>query len=298
MKARKKRPWVLPLLVLIILVILFYPRGLQPYPRETIVIEGSTVSILSWNHRDNSVVLIKLPQDIAAEGTHGYGVYTLGALWKLGEIDKKDGAVLADSLSEVFGIPISYYIGPSQDEQPFSFAHILTFIRGKYRTNVSFMNFIRLTWLIQVTKPSRIDTYTFVRTPSLIAQDVTLADGSHQLRIDPSLVDARLAHIFEDEQVRRETLSTQVLNTTNIAALGTHAARLLTTVGVSVVSVGNDSPEIARCTVSGNQKSLESASAKVISSLLACKTIEVGEADRTDLTVRIGKTYAKRFIPN
>lgn len=277
--------------------ILLSPRS-SPFPRESMVIVGSPMTVLSWNEKDNSVIIVKLPSDMAAEGTHGYGTYSFDAFWRLGEIDKKDGTVLAESMSEALGIPVAGYIGPVTNGQPFSLGNMAKYLMGRYRTNIPLVDFVRLTWLMQAAKPSRVDTYDFTGARALVAEDATLPDGSHQYILLPDRVDARLAHLFEDESVRRETITTSVLNTTDMPALGNHAARLLANIGVSVVTVANDTPTITGCTVTGTATSLKSASARVIGSVLGCKKNVVTEPERADLTVRVGTVYAKRFLPN
>lgn len=293
-----------------IVIWLIIPKYERPYPRESMVLAGSPMTVLSWNEKDRSLILITLPEDMASEGTHGYGTYSFESFWKLGEIDKKDGTVLLESISEALGIPVTWYAGPKTGiftrygddlaiaKKVFSVRNVISYIAGAFRTNIPLIKFISFVWLLQVTKPERIDTYDFTHAPLLIADDVTIADGSHQLLLNPVRVDARLAHVFEDERVRRETLTTAVFNTTDMPSLGNRVGRVLGNVGVSVVSVGNDTPEIDMCTVSGTQESLKSVSAKVIESVLGCTGKQTPEPERADLTVRIGKSFAKRFLPN
>lgn len=289
---------------------LLIPKKADPYPRQTLVLVGSPMTVLSWNVSDRSITFITIPEDMAAEGTHGYGVYSFEAFWKLGEIDKKDGTVLAESMSEALGVPLAWYVGPktgmfAPDADPlpmakdvFTVRHILSYLSGAYRTNIPFFQFVSFVWLLQVTKPDRVTNFDFTRAPSLIAADVTIADGSHQLVLAPDRVDARLAHVFEDERVRRESVTTAVYNTTEMPSLGNRVARLLGNVGVSVVTVGNDGAEVDTCTVSGTQSALMSVSAKVIESVLGCVGRQIPQSDRADLTVRIGAASAKRFLPN
>lgn len=292
---------VLALVAVILAIWLLYPKKDNPYPRETVVLVGSPMTVFSWNPRDRSLILITIPEDMTAEGTHGYGTYSFHAFWKLGEIDKKDGTVLSESVSEALGIPVTGYIGAKQgllDQNVFTFSHIVSYLRGAYRTNIPFSTFIKFVWLMQVAKPARVDTYDFTHNPSLIADDVTIADGSHQLLLNPVRVDTQLAHLFEDERVRRETVTTAVFNTTQMPSLGTRVARLLGNLGVSVVSVGNDTPEVDACTIRGTKDALLRVSAKVVEGVLGCVPVETAEPERADLTIRIGKSYAKRFLPN
>lgn len=277
------------------------PRPTPAYPRQTIVIAADPITVVSWNPRDRTLIKILLPSDMQATGTHGYGTYSFEAFWKLGEIDKKDGTVLMESISEALGIPVTGYIGARTGltgGNYFSVGGLFGFLRGRYRTNLSFNTFLSYVWLMQFSKPNKVTTYDFAGTPAQIAQDVAVPDGSHVFVLSPDQVDNRLAHVFEDERIRKQLITTSVYNTTDVPSLGTRAARLLGNLGVSVVSVGNTVPEVDICTISGTKPSLQSASALVISSVLGCKKIESNDAARADLTVRIGTQYAKRFMAN
>lgn len=314
MRGRKKASPVFLICALVVVALAFtwflFPKSQAPYPRQTIVLVGSPMTVLSWNPADRTLTLITLPQDMTADGTHGYGTYSFEAFWRLGEIDNKDGTVLAESMSEALGVPVTWYIGPKAGIFPgaadpltmakdiFNFGRVISYVSGAYRTNISFSTFAAFVWLLQVTKPDKVTQFDFTQTPTLIADDVTIADGSHELVLNPVMVDARLAHVFEDDRIRTETVTAQVFNTTDMPSLGTRVARLLGNLGVSVVSVGNDMPEVDACTVSGTVGSLQSQSAKVVESVLGCVPKQIGSSDRADLTIRIGKTYTKRFLPN
>lgn len=296
--------------VLAVVFFALFGRPASPYGRQTIVVVGSPMVVLSWNSQDGTATMVTLPSDVAAEGTHGYGMYSLEAFWRLGQIDKKDGTVLSESLSETLGVPVPWYIGakngvsthdastPDIVKQTFSLQSVTDFLRGAYRTNMPFSQFVRFAWLFTAAKPQRVLTFDYRSQPDFIAEQVTLPDGSMQWVLDPARLDVRLAHVFEDERIRRESVTVAVLNTTSMPSLGSRAARFLTNIGVSVVSVGNDTPEADVCTIAGSQAARVSVSAKVIASVFGCIEDAVTPSDRADLTVRIGKSYTKRFIPN
>lgn len=308
-RRRHSRSVIGVLVVLAILVWIFFPRPTTPYGRETYVLVSDPMIVASWSEADRTLTLITLPSDVAAEGTHGYGTYSLAAFWRLGEIDKKDGTVLSESMSEALGIPVDGYIGPKIGEftygdnslaavkSIFSLKHVVGFIGGRYRTNIPFKKFIDLAWRLNFSRPDRVNNYDFIHNMSAVAQDSVLPDGSIVRILDPQRLDAQLNTVFEDESVRRESVTVAVYNTTNMPSLGNRVGRLLTNVGVSVVTVGNDTPEADTCTVAGSDQALKSKSANVIVAVLGCKRV-VGDTSRADLIIRIGKTYAKRFIPN
>lgn len=296
---------VIVLCILAIAVWIFSPRPSAPYSRKTYVLVSDPLIVASWSGTDRTLTLISFPADLVSEGTHGYGTYSLTAFWRLGEIDKKDGTVLSESISEALGIPIDGYIGPKTGEFPyrndaytttktvFSFRNIFS----ASRTNIPFRTHIGLAWLLNFSRPDRVKTYDFSKNQAAVAADSVLPDGSTVKILDPQRLDAQLNTVFEDEAVRRESITVAVYNTTNMPSLGNRVGRLLTNLGVSVVTVGNDTPEVDTCTVTGSESILKSKSAQVIVSVLGCKPL-VGEATRANLLLRIGKSYAKRFLPN
>jgi LytR cell envelope-related transcriptional attenuator len=294
--------------ILAIAVWIFFPRPKNPYSRETYILVSSPMIVASWSDADRTLTLISFPSDILAEGTHGYGNYSLAAFWRLGEIDKKDGTVLAESMSEALGIPVTGYIGPrsgmvmsgdtlSAVKSTFSTKNIFGLLGGMYRTNIPLRTFITLAWRLNFSRPDRVNTYDFTGNSSAVAVDSILPDGSTVQILDPQRLDAKLRSVFEDETVRRESVTVAVYNTTGMPSLGNRVGRLLTNIGVSVVTVGNDTPEIDTCTVGGRDSALKSKSAEVIIAVLGCKAI-AGDSSRADLIIRIGKTYEKRFLPN
>lgn len=288
---------------------IFFPRPKNPYGRETYILVSDPMIVASWGRADRTLTLIALPSDIAAEGTHGYGTYSLAAFWRLGEIDKKDGTVLAESVSEALGIPVTGYIGPknglfeSRDtplvtvKAAFAIKNVLGVLGSGYRTNIPLGKFISLSWFLNFSGPARVNTYDFTQNSPAVAQESVLPDGSSVRILDPERVDGQLKTVFEDAPIRRESVTVAVYNTTTMPSLGNRVGRLLTNVGVSVVTVGNDTPEVDTCTVVGSDTALKSKSANVIVSVLGCTRV-VGDTNRADLIIRIGKTYAKRFLPN
>lgn len=294
------------LVVLAILIWIFFPRPKNPYSKETYILVSDPMIVVSWGRADRTLTLITLPSDIAAEGTHGYGIYSLAAFWRLGEIDKKDGTVLAETLSEALGIPVTGYIGPktgafvytndalTTTKAIFSFPNS---IGSRYRTNIPFKKFIDLAWFLNFSRPARVNTYDFTRNISAVAQESVLPDGSSVHILDPQRLDGQLKTVFEDVPIRRESVTVAVYNTTAMPSLGGRVGRLLTNLGVSVVAVGNDTPEIDTCTVIGSDTALKSKSAQVIVSVFGCKRM-VGETSRADLILKIGRTYATRFHPH
>lgn len=311
-RRRHSKPLFGVFLVLIILVIICWvvlSRPKNPYGRETYIIVSDPMVVVSINFDEQILTLVSLPSDISSEGTHGYGKYSLAAFWRLGEIDKKDGTVLAESVSEALGIPVTGYIGLNNGsiqfrdtlqttvKDTFSLTNIFGFLVGRFRTNIPLNKVIQLVWLFNFSRPNHVNTYNFTGNPLMVAEELLLPDNSVQQVLDPQKLDDQLNSAFENSFLRRESVTVAVYNTTEMPSLGDRVGRLLTNMGVSVVFVGNDNPEVDVCTVSGNDQAIKSKSAQVIVAVLGCNRVR-GEATRADLLVRIGSLYAKRFLPN
>lgn len=282
----------------------FWPSG-DVYGRQTIVVAANPVMVVSYSAGDKSLISVSLPADLATEGTHGYGTYSLEAFWRLGDIDKKDSWLLSESISEMLGIPVQWYLGPKKGElvrvepetvakRSFSLAALPTFL-WKTRTNMPLGQFLRLALALQFRRLERNKVLELDSRYSAISDDVTLPDGSHQSLANAEKIDVQLKGEFEDERARRDAVTVAVYNTTSMASLGTRAARMLSNAGISVVQVGNDTPEIISCSLKGEKRALESVSARLIYSMFGCTRVMSVEPGRADLLLHVGSEYQKRF---
>src|SRR3989304_10293265 len=196
---------VIVLCILAIAVWIFFPRTAAPYSRKTYILVSDPVIVASWSETDRILTLITFPADMVSEGTHGYGIYSLAAFWRLGEIDKKDGTVLSESMSEALGIPVNGYIGPkngtfaSNDDAYATTKSIFSFrnILGAVRTNISLRTRIGLAWLFNFSRPDRVKNYDFTHNTAAVAQDSVLPDGSTVRILDPARPDSQLNTVFE-----------------------------------------------------------------------------------------------------
>lgn len=265
------------------------------------VIVGDPVTVLSWDKKNNTFTILSLPSDTTIEAVHGYGQYSLESLWKLGDIEGKAGTVLAQSMEELLAVPLRGYIGgknhtllPKTDpraivKEIFS----LGLLNGTYATNISPASFWSLSWAISRSHP---EDFRIIDLSTSVV-DRTLPDGSIVHMADTNRMDQKIGEGFEDEAIRKEAISIAVLNTTSVPSLGTRVARLMGHVGMLVITVGNDRPTIAGCTMHGVKKMLASQTARMVRELYGCEQKDQAEGDRADLTVRIGTVYQARFLP-
>ncbi len=282
---------------------LFFTRDSSTRNRVNVLVGTSPVSIWSWDKSDESFGISLLPANVSADSV-AYGRYTLEALWKLGFIDKKDGRVLARSLTDLMAISIPWFIGEGEalvtssdpaayGRQTFSWRGLFPVIFGKRATNMPLGTWFSFSWALGRALPDGIRILDLVHQAPVASE--TLPDQSVREFLDPQRLDVVLKGRFEDEKIRQEAITVGVYNTTKTPALGTYAARLLTQEGVLVVAVGNHESEIQACTVEGSDVIVKSRTAEVIAELFDCIIVESEVQERVDLSVRLGTVFAQQF---
>ncbi len=289
------------LVVISVLYTLLAPRS--DTSRETIVLVGNPTVLWSWNKRDKSFVLIALPSDTVIDAVHGYGAYSLDALWKLGEIDKRERNLLRQSMQEYIGIPISWYLGMKDQKTPvaaddakditrmyFSWQRLWSYVSGALHTNVPISVYFSFIQSFLLSTPDKISLYDMTELNGI--QEEKLVDGSSIQKLNLGRFDEIIGHAFDDEKLRNEQVSVAIYNTTDLPSVGQRIARLLSHMGIFVITVGNDTPEISDCTLTASKNVLRTKTAGLIRRLYHCKE-HVDEATvRADLILRMGSVYA------
>jgi hypothetical protein len=293
------------LVAALLIFFVFRTHESAPLRRVNFVLASSPVSVWSWDRDSGKMIVVLVPADTVINAIGGYGVYSLDAIWKLGSLEKRDRALFAGSVSDALGVSIPFYFGNASEDlgelhdpvaygrEVFSISHLFRLIFGGYRTNISprfFLSFVKAFGQIHVDQISVVDL-----AKKNITVDDKQPDDSTRRVLDSVALDAVLQGDFEDDQVRQEGVSVILLNTTSSPSLGSRAARLLTSSGVRVVSVGNDENEVKECQLEGDQISLSSLTARFITSLFQCHQTRITESRRSDLTVRLGSEFASRF---
>lgn len=287
--------------VILGLVVSAYFFTKTDFSRMTVVSIGDPVIVWSQDIQSKRFVTISIPANAEVDAVGGYGRYSLDALWKLGSIDsprwssrladasakrageagKKNGTLVSDSLEEALGISIPWYIDAS---------------RGRWlpRTNMPLLLLFSWLWRTRDIRPDQITTISLRPETALAFEDVP--DGTKVAVVDPVRVDVLLGSLFEDERIRREHLSVTVYNTTDMPTLGSRVGRMLNHIGVFVVRVGNDSPPVDACTVSGEKAVIQSVTARTMASIFHCQILE-RSSEAGDLDIRVGTRYQARFLP-
>jgi hypothetical protein len=165
---------------------------------------------------------------------------------------------------------------------------------GKFRTNLSLQTFLPLVLATQSLRTDAFEKFDVGDTPAVVKKE--LADGTTGEFIDRDRLDVVLGTRLEEEDVRSQSLRVMVYNTTPTQTLGRRMERRVSRAGALVVGIGNDSPAVGRCVVSGTKEKLETKTAKYFQQFFHCQT-KIGESVRSDLELRVGSDFEKLFLP-
>lgn len=294
------------ILAVVVFGIIRYGKHLFPAYYEGLLIAGDPVTLAVRVRGTNSLVIVSVPADVWIEATRGYGRYSLAALWKLGRIDQKSGSLLSESLSETLKIPVSMYIGRNTDDllsfdnglselrSVFTFSHIGDFLMNKYTTNMDFIDFARFAVFSTWVSDSDVTEIALTRPPA-ISRD-QLADGTRISYINPDALDTVIDGAFELEAVRKERIAVAILNATTVPGLGEGLAKMLSRMGILVVSVGNTGTRTRACVISANADKENSITVEFLKDILPCREEPADSDSRADITVTIGDDYAAKFL--
>lgn len=293
--------------VLLVIYFCFWTARRSPLWRTTVVIANDPVVVVSIDSQQRRAAVIVVPADTQIEAVSGYGQYSLESLWKLGAIDKKDGDILAESIQELLGIPVQWYIGPSKENNiwtvsdpqalvshVFSLQGLVRYISSSYRTNMPFLRMVRLKVALNGVAGNQYKRIVLVPDNAITMKEQP--DGTTMPTVDLSRLDVLLGNMFENEKIRKDAESVAIYNTTSMSSLGSRVGRMLSKLGVFVVSIGNNPVGLSQCELEGSSEALNRETAKMIDAIFHCRKISARGMLRADLELRLGMDYAKRFV--
>ncbi|MDO8514928.1 MAG: LytR C-terminal domain-containing protein [bacterium] len=251
----KKRPsnkfsLLIPVVLLVLAGLLF--RAYQEYKssklinltRYTFINQNSLVSL---DIKNKNKITINFPDDLYVDAAYGYGKLRFKNVYQVGELDKRGEKVLAATISDLLGVPVS--------SSPFSYLDQLL---------IRFYEFnLRSDKIINLPLPT---------------EELVLADGTKVLTLDRNKWDFTYTDNFTEPDIVAEDLKVEVLNAGEVLGLGNQAARLLSHIGIDVVNVANLDIPIKDCEV---KMVKPSKTALRIADIFGCKILnkDPGRAD-------------------
>lgn len=269
--------------------------------RTSFVVAGSPSAIVSFTDNRQKVTVVLLPSDVSIEASYGYGRYTIGALFALDRMEKKNGTLFTTSIRDAIGVPVIGLLSlPHSVSQEKDGVVILRSLFSPMRVMRSLVGSVDgvmsvPTYLSYALSSWRLssDAVTTVSTLPFTVQKQE-PDGSSSLQFDQNTLDYGLNTVFLDTGIRSEALSVALYNTTSIPLLAQKIGRIVAHLGVNVVVLGNDPSEKTSCQMRGSQQAHVSKTAMLFRDVFGCTFVD-GDHGVADLSVYLGTTEAKPY---
>lgn len=313
---RKKNIVLLTILTLLIFLSGFFFFGLNFFgwhgqTRFTVVFTTRPVMVVSYNPGDSSLTAVSIPSDTYVPTTHGYGLYRLGKVYEVGNLDKKGGEVLKSTVRELLGIPVDGYIVLSQNrfdnsdrlsKQDFlknrgrilGWQNFFRLIAGKGKTDINFFDlekFYSRVWQINAGKITFVNLYSVG-----VLNQKTLPDQSQILAVDNFKLDGVTADLFREDALAGENIKVAVFNSTSFSGLGEKAARIITNMGIQVISVANFGQTLENCLIYTDKNHLQSLTVLKLKKIFGCSIVNPNLSGvRADAALIVGQKYEKEL---
>lgn len=272
-----------------------------PRQRVTMLFLTNPVEVVSFDPNKNQWSIVSFPSQTHVSGMWGLGQYAVESLWRLASLEGSASAVVLGSVGDEVGAPIDYFVGRKdalwqrQKRNFLSAGGLAERFMNRLETNMPIFTHIALARSFSSADDLKIEKRVLGIGKGLIER--SLPDHSTILVFDREQFDRMTTAIFEDKAIREERIRVAIFNTTGRPLLGNRVARIIDRLGAIVVFVGNESPPVDECVMSGNEHALKTKTASIIQSLFGCVPRMSDADERADLSVRIGKRYEQRFIP-
>lgn len=239
-------------------------RAWKGQERFTLIKTGVTVSIESFDPVTKKGIKLSLPDNLEVETVNGRGKWLAGALPRLA--DKYGWEWVGESISDFLGI------GFTTVDRRMSWWDRWAWWRNQ----------LQIEW-------HQAD----LAGPGLTGEE-TAADGMKVLNLADAW-DDQAKTWFGSLGIMNEGIAVAVVNTTDVPGLGSHAARVINSAGMRVVTVGNDSKLIGRCEIEASEGLRASLSLRFLEQYFKCAGTTFVSDNRDEITVRLGDDYRKKL---
>ncbi|MBI3379237.1 LytR C-terminal domain-containing protein [Candidatus Gottesmanbacteria bacterium] len=302
-------------LVLILVVKLTTGGKWDGMRRFTVIIDGNPLFLFSLEPSTHQAILVTIPVNTILDVPYGYNTYPAGAVYELGNLDPKRGGgkLLSKSIENTFGIVVGgffargdsdKYLLPTELDKVldlkrkyFSFRRLLPSIFSiqsgikNVKTDLNLADIVRFWNAVRYLRSDNIKIVDLVNSHALIKEK--LPDGSIVYKTDPDLLDQFFSPSFQDQVVRLQNVSVEVINATDREKVASQFSRILHNLGANVVSKSTAvQKENGNCRVVTFRHELSSSIiVDRLKKFYKCSVEESNETDVSDIKVILGQEY-------
>lgn len=259
-----------------------------------IAIDNGDIHVWSIEPSERNAVLVIIPQNLYLH-TASYGEYKASSIGRLSLIEKGDGSLVVDAISQTLAVPIDAVLVRKEGTTSVFDGRDAFGVAGLFRTvstnkllgrvsNLTLYDFIRLWIFANTLKKGTIAVIDV--SASLAAESFELPDKTQGLTIDKERFGKTAAKYFLDKAVASENLTIELLNGTNTAGLANDFAMLVANLGGKVISTGKSQADREETVVFTKSKNY---TAEKLAKLLGGKLIfSIPKDSRADIQVVLG----------
>lgn len=260
-----------------------------------LLVRSPAISLLSYNPKDNKVVIINVPDETFLAVPNGFGSWQLRSVYGLG-----GDQLLKETLTNFLAVPIDGFLDFSAWRSAKSAAELVEILRQNpisgfnlltaVKTDLTMWELLQLKWGLSSVRFDKIKTLDLIK---LLDKDY-LADGTPIFTSDPVKLDNVLSQL-QDPAIVSEHKSIGVFNATDHPQLAQKWARLITNLGGNVIITSNAKSMLKKTQVVGEQSPTLKRLQQIF--VLGGKISPMDEdivSSRAQINLFLGEDYANR----
>lgn len=268
------------------------------------VIDAGDIYLASLSPDEDKLLIVSVPKETYVDVPYGFGYYPIGAVYKLGDIEKRGGGVLSFTAQEFFALPVDGWVKfgtfESSLESGTAKSLVMKVIRpdlikgNATKTNLTFMDRIRLWLKLRQIGPEKITFLSLKK--SEVLTDLILPDNTTVKTADLGRLDRILIPFISESKIEGESLKIEVLNATPHLGVAGRVSRLITNLGGQVMNVGNENETHDHCLIRVNRENVNKKIVQKLKKVYSCqiKITEMSE-DRVDISFIVGGDYWQKL---
>jgi hypothetical protein len=251
------------------------------------------------------LLIIIFPEDATILAARGYGHYAINSLWRLAEIENQPHLV-AESLQHFVGVPVDGWINRPQSCQvsdptsPTALKDCLT--KSLHPTNqssfssYSFWPNLHLYLQVKNIKLTQVEIINL--QDSLAAQDLILPGLKEQTTFQKDLLDSVLDQQLFDPRVVKENLTAEVINSTSHPGMANQAARIVSHLGIHVISITSDDQQLYNCLIITSPIHQKSDSVRQLIDIFKCSLkLDLPPQSPSQIRLHLGESFWQSWQP-
>jgi hypothetical protein len=234
----------------------------------------SEISFINLQPRQKEVTILHISDLVYVDVPRGYGEWTIGSIFPLGQEDGGRGTTLLRlAVSRLVGLPLDGIVinqgGQSSAEELISSLRknqlAVLGLAGNIKSNVTTWELLTLSKFLSSVRTDKVISLDLAK--STITESKLLPDSSRVLGIDNIQLDSFIRNNLADAAFTDENVTIAIFNATSHPGLAQSASRMVTNMGGTVVFIGNTETYQAKTVVldiSDDPSSLEITKKRLI----------------------------------